>query len=183
MIAEIVETFAGIAWHEAGLTTQPIKNRIYVQPSARVGWVQFLDTLALHATASLPIHNIPDGSSLSDPIGPSSMRLWPDDGSINVLGTPLGSSDFVESYLFGRGTKHRHLLSFITEVAATRFPREAVAMLTGFAGPRISHLLKSIRKNAITECSCRKWTPPTSRPDYSASPRHPTWSIRWIPTN
>ena len=33
VIAEIVDTFSDIAWHEAGLTTQAIKNRIYVQPS------------------------------------------------------------------------------------------------------------------------------------------------------
>ena len=64
VIDEIVETFAYIVWHEAGLTTQPIKNRIYVQPSVRVGWVQFLDTVPMNATASLPIHNIPDGRSL-----------------------------------------------------------------------------------------------------------------------
>ena len=37
-IAEIVDTFAGVAWHESGLTTQVVKNRIYVQPSARFGW-------------------------------------------------------------------------------------------------------------------------------------------------
>ena len=61
VIAEIVENFANIALHEAGLTTLPIKNRIYVQPSARGGWVQFLDSIPMNATASLPIHNIPDG--------------------------------------------------------------------------------------------------------------------------
>jgi len=73
-----------------------------------------------------------------------------DDG-INVLGIPLGSSDFVESYLFGKGIKHRQLLSFITEVATTGSPREAVAMLNGVVCPRLSHLLKSIEKNANTE--------------------------------
>ena len=107
VIVEIVDTFADIAWHEAGLTTQPIKNLIFVQPLARVGWVQFLDNVHKDATASLPLHNIPDGISLSDPIDPDSMRLWSDDDGINILGTPLGSFDFVESYLFGKGIKHR----------------------------------------------------------------------------
>ena len=151
VIAEIVESFADIAWHEAGLTTQPINNNIYVQPSARGGWIQFLDSISMNATASLPIHNIPNGSSLPDPTNPNNMRLSPADDGINVLGTPLGSSDFVESYLFGKGIKHRQLLSFITEVATAGFPREAVAMLTGAARPRLSYLLKSIGKNASTE--------------------------------
>ena len=64
---------------------------------------------------------------------PTQAACASDDDGINVLGTPLGSSDFVESYLLGKGIKHRQLLSFITEVAAARFPREAVAMLTGVA--------------------------------------------------
>ena len=50
-------------------------NRIYVQPSARVGWIRFLDTVPMNATASLPIHNISDGSSFSDPTDPDRMRL------------------------------------------------------------------------------------------------------------
>ena len=108
------------------------------------------------ATASLPIHNIPDGSSLSDPTDLDNMRLWPGDDGINILGNSLGSSDFVESYLFGKGIKHRQLLSFTTQVAAARFPREAVAMLTWAVGPRLSHLLKSIEKNAITELFMRE---------------------------
>jgi hypothetical protein len=32
VISEIVDTFANVAWQEAGLTTQMVKNRIYVQP-------------------------------------------------------------------------------------------------------------------------------------------------------
>jgi hypothetical protein len=38
IIAEIVDTFSEVVWHEAGLSTQVIKNKIYVQPSAREGW-------------------------------------------------------------------------------------------------------------------------------------------------
>jgi len=76
---------------------------------------------------------------------------WIDEDGINVLGTPLGSSDFIESYLFGKGIKHRQLLTFIQEVAEAGFPREAVAMLTGAAGPRLTHLLKSMEKNSSTE--------------------------------
>ena len=34
VIAEIVDSFAEVAWLEAGLTTQVVKNRIFVQPTA-----------------------------------------------------------------------------------------------------------------------------------------------------
>ncbi len=62
----------------------------------------------------------------------------------------MGSPAFIESYLFGNGIKHKKLLEFIQEVAATGFPREAVAMLTGAAGHRLTHLLKSIVKDPET---------------------------------
>ena len=39
IIAEIVDSFAEVAWHEAGLVTQVVKNRIFVQPTARTGWI------------------------------------------------------------------------------------------------------------------------------------------------
>ena len=38
VIAEIVDSFVEVAWQVAGLSTQVVKNRIYVQPSARFGW-------------------------------------------------------------------------------------------------------------------------------------------------
>jgi hypothetical protein len=103
VIAEIVDTFAEVVWHEGGLTTQVIKNRIYVQPTARAGWVEFLDSTPRDSTASLPIHDIPDGSSLLDPSDVNNARLWPESDGINVLGTPLGTPEFIESYLFGKG--------------------------------------------------------------------------------
>ena len=34
VIAKMAESFPTLAWEEAGLTPQPVKNRIYVQPSA-----------------------------------------------------------------------------------------------------------------------------------------------------
>jgi hypothetical protein len=75
VIAEIVDTFSDIAWHEAGLTTQAIKNRIYVQPSAREGWALFLETAPRDPHASLQIHDIPDGSFLLDSMDPTSKRV------------------------------------------------------------------------------------------------------------
>ncbi len=80
----------------------------------------------------------------------NSKRIWPSDDGINILGTPLGSPEFIESYLFGKGIKHMQSLSFIQDVAAGGFPREAVAMLTGAAGQRLTHLSKSIKKNPQT---------------------------------
>jgi hypothetical protein len=67
------------------------------------------------------------------------------------MGTPFGSLEFIESYLFGKGIKHRQLLGFIKDVAAAGFPREAIAMLTGAACPRLTHLLKSVEKNPSTK--------------------------------
>ncbi len=63
---------------------------------------------------------------------------------INILGTPLGSPETIESYVFGKVIKHMQLLSFIQDVSATGFPREAVDMLTGATGHHLSYLLKSI---------------------------------------
>ena len=98
-----------MAWHEAGLTIQVVKNMIYVQPSARAGRNQFLDTTPRDPTAALPTHGIPDGSLLSDPSDSESAIQWHETDGINVLGTPLSNLDFIESYLFGKGIKHRRL--------------------------------------------------------------------------
>jgi len=68
-----------------------------------------------------------------DESDPSTLRLWHEDDGINILGTPMGSLAFIESYLFGKGIKHRDLLNCIHEVVAAGFPREVVAMLTGAA--------------------------------------------------
>ena len=110
-----------------------------------------MDTTPRDTTADLSIHDIPDGSFLTDPSDPKSARQWPEADGINVLGTPLGSPNPIESYLFGKGIKHRHLLSFIHEVAFAGFPREAVAMLTGASGHRLTHLLKSVERSSRTE--------------------------------
>jgi len=100
---------------------------------------------------SLPIHDIPNGSYLTDPPDPDNIRLWPEEDGINVLGTPLGTPDFINSYFFGKGIKHRQLLLFIQEVASVGHPREASAMLTWAACPRLAYLLKSMEKNEKAE--------------------------------
>jgi len=151
VIEEIVDSFVDIAWNEAGLTTQVVKNKIYVQLYAREGWTKFLAETPRNPLAALPIHDIPDGSFLTNPFDALNTRLWNDEDGINVLGTPLGSSDFIESYLFGKGIKHRRLLTFIQEVAEAGFLREDVAMLTGAAGLRLTHLLKLVERNSSTE--------------------------------
>jgi len=97
----------------------------------------------INLSASLPIHDIPDSSYLTDPSNLESRRVWPDKDGINVMGTPLDTPDFIDSYLFGNGIKHRQLLSFIQEVASVGHPREAIAMLIEAACPRLTHLLKS----------------------------------------
>jgi hypothetical protein len=124
-----------------------VKNKIYViQPSAREGWIKFLAETPKNPTTALPIYDIPDGSFLTDPSDVLSTRQWVDEDGINILGSPLGSSDFIDSYLFGKCIKHRQLLTFIQEVDEAGFPREAVAMLTGATCPRLTHLLKSVER-------------------------------------
>jgi len=44
VIFEVVEVFPETAWEEAVLTAQTQKNKIYVQPTARNGWRQLLDS-------------------------------------------------------------------------------------------------------------------------------------------
>ena len=70
--------------------------------------------------------------------------MWAEDDGINIMGIPLGSPAFIESYLFGKSVKHRVLLNFIQEVVAAGFPREAVAMRTGAASQKLIYLLKSV---------------------------------------
>jgi hypothetical protein len=146
VIREIMEVFTETAWEEASLATQTLNNRIYVQPSARNGWRLLLDSTPRDPSLPLQIHCIPDGNTLTDDSDPDSYRQWLDDDGINILGTPLGSPAFIDSYLFGKGVKHRVLLNFIQEVVATCFPREAVAMLTGDASHKLVYLLKSMQE-------------------------------------
>jgi hypothetical protein len=50
-------------------------------------------------STSLPIHDIPDGNTNFDPADPNYLRLLPEDDGINILGSALGSSAFIESYM------------------------------------------------------------------------------------
>ena len=69
--------------------------------------MEFLDSTPRDPTVAQPIHDIPYGSFLVDPSNVNNARLWPESDGINVLGTPLGTPEFIESYLFGKGIKHR----------------------------------------------------------------------------
>ncbi len=80
---------------------------------AREGWRQYLEDTPRNPEAPLIINDILDGSFLEDENDPDSKRIWHEDGGINVLGSPLGSPAFIESYLFGNGINHRKLMSFI----------------------------------------------------------------------
>jgi hypothetical protein len=92
-----------VAWNETGLTTQANKNRIYVQPSAHEEWAQFLESTPRDPLGCLQIHAILVGSYLNDPSNLDNKRVWPDEDGINVLGTSLGTPDFIDSYLFRQG--------------------------------------------------------------------------------
>jgi len=82
----MVEGFPTLAWEEAGLTTQTVKNRIYVQPSAQANWSRFLDLSPRNAQSELPVHAIPDGSERVDSFDHGSERKWPDENGVNILG-------------------------------------------------------------------------------------------------
>ncbi len=145
VIAEITEGFPTLAWEEAGLTPQTVKNRIYVQPSAQPNWCRFLVDAPRAAQSELPVHDIPDGRERVDPSYLDSERVWVDENGANILGTPLGTSAFVSSYLQGKGVKHLLLLRFVKDVASTEFPKEAELMLKGATVPRLSHILRSLQ--------------------------------------
>ncbi len=72
---DIVEVFVDIAWHEAGLTTLTVKNRIYGQPLARAGWCQYLESTPRNNEAALSIHDILDGSFKEKDLDPESRRI------------------------------------------------------------------------------------------------------------
>jgi len=129
---------------------------IFVQPSARNGRRRFLDSTPRDTSLTIQVHSIPDGNTLTDESDPDNFRQWPEDDGINILGTPLGSPAFIDSYMFGKGIKHRVLLNFIQEVAAAGFPREAVAMLTGATSHKLVYFLKTVQKNPQTAQWMRK---------------------------
>ncbi len=103
-----------------------------------------MDSYPRNSLTELPVHDIPDGSERVDPFDQDTERIWPDEDGVNILWTPMGSNLFISSYLQGKGLKHRLLLQFIQDVAATGFPREAEHMLKGAAIPRLSHILRTI---------------------------------------
>jgi hypothetical protein len=45
----------------------------------------------------LTVHDIPDGSDKVDPFDQESERVWTEDDGKNILGTPLGSKQFMFS--------------------------------------------------------------------------------------
>ena len=151
ILAEIVGKLPALAMSEAGLTTQASKNIFYVRPSARATWMAYLDSNPRFVdTNVLSLYDIPDGrlpkldesedSHHDSYHGP----YWPENDGINILGTPLGSPEFVKEYLQGKLDKHNVLLDIIVDVAKMGFSREAHKMPTGAAIPCLSHFLKSV---------------------------------------
>ncbi len=140
----MAENFPALAWEEAGLTTQTVKNMIFVQSSAQANWSRFLQCTPRNTQSAHLVNDIPDGSERVDPIDLDSERFWAEENGVNIRGTPLGSPAFVSSYLQGKGLKHLLLLRFIKDVASAGFPREAELMLKGAAVPRLSHIHRSI---------------------------------------
>ncbi len=75
VIKELAESFPTLAWEEAGLTTQIVKNMIYVQQSAQSQCSRFIAATPRSTATELPVHDIPDGSELVDPFDRESERF------------------------------------------------------------------------------------------------------------
>ena len=75
VIKEMAEGFPTLPWEEAGLTIQTAKNRIFVQSSAQASWSHFLAVTPHNALTELSVHDIPDGSELTDPFDKESDRF------------------------------------------------------------------------------------------------------------
>ena len=90
MVKELAEGFPTLAWEEGGLTTQTVKNRIYVQSSAQARWSHFIAVTQRNTATELPVHDIPDGSELVDPFDHESDRVWKEENGVDILGTPSG---------------------------------------------------------------------------------------------
>jgi len=100
VIKELAKSFPTIAWEEAGLTTQIVKNRIFVHQSARAKWRHFLDSAPRNSLAELPVHDIPDGSERVDPFDPNNEKIWPDEDEVNILGTTLLGPNFLSPHTY-----------------------------------------------------------------------------------
>ena len=62
VIKELVEGFPALACQEAGLTTQTVKNRIFVKSFAQARCINFIAVTPRNTLKELPVHDIPDGS-------------------------------------------------------------------------------------------------------------------------
>jgi hypothetical protein len=142
---------------EASLKTQASKNRIYVQPSACTTWTSYPnDNPRTSDESILCLNDILDGrlppSEENDEdyynhsIGPT----WAENDGVNIIGTPLGSLAFVKEYNQSKLQKHKLSLYFIANVAKMDFSRVAHKMITGFAVPRLTHILKTVTKDTTS---------------------------------
>ncbi len=62
VLGEIATKLRALAMSECGLKTQATKNRVYVQPSARAGWLAYLEENPRPEDPALfSIHDFPDG--------------------------------------------------------------------------------------------------------------------------
>ncbi len=122
-----------------------------MQLLARAGWTAYLNNNPNNSDDVLFLHDTPDGctSIEIDPYDPDKCLnlVCPSNDGINILGTPLGSSEFVKQYLMNKLEKHKTLLAFITDVGKMGFSRESHKMLIGSVDPRLSHIVKFVPKD------------------------------------
>ena len=145
VMEEIMEAFPAMAWEECGLETQAVKNRVFVQPSARAEYIAHLT-----ANKDSALHDIPDGRlSVTENGKRTKLMEWPDADGVKLLGAPLGTPAFVREHLDMRLQEQHRLISFISRTANAGHRREASAMLTKGAVPRLSFITKCLPKDAV----------------------------------
>ena len=76
LIKEMAKGFPTMTWEEADLTTQTVKNRIFLQSSAQANWSHFIAMTPRNALTELSVNDIPDVCELVDPFDPESDRIW-----------------------------------------------------------------------------------------------------------
>ena len=140
VIAEVAGVLPEIAWSEGGLEEQETKTPIFVPPTARQGWLDYLNNNPRlpEARAGTSLHDFDDGRVLEEPL--SDRLIWPEADGVKLLGMPLGTPAYVKQFLDRKLDVQKRLLCFIDDVATTGFRREAGKMLRRGAVPRLTYI-------------------------------------------
>ena len=124
----------------AGLHLERSKSRVFVRPLARTTWER--------VRAAHPIlQDVDDGRGT----GEDFTTVWPAVDGLKSLGVPVGNPAYVRQFLEEKRTDLHALQAFCRQVASAGFQREASDMLRIGAARKLSHLLRGLPREALTE--------------------------------